>query len=175
MESGFLYDPANASLIAGLILLGLDIVVIGLSPVMFIAVGALLTSAALYATGWRPSLVETAAIVAGSSLLIAIVGRKPLQQFQNADIEEDKSSDLIGRDVTMTHEVTKTHGVVFWSGCGSVFFLVKPLINLLSSSFLNISYFMLSTFKSRSFENPILNLFSFEHLHTSLFKSIPHL
>jgi membrane protein implicated in regulation of membrane protease activity len=116
MESGFLYDPANASLIAGLILLGLDIVVIGLSPVMFIAVGALLTSAALYATGWRPSLVETAAIVAGASLFIAIVGKKPLQQFQNADVEEDKSSDLIGRDVTMTHEVTKTHGVVFWSG-----------------------------------------------------------
>ena len=66
METAFLYDPANASLIAGLILLGLDIVVIGLSPVMFVAVGALLTSAVLYATGWRPSLVETAAIVAGA-------------------------------------------------------------------------------------------------------------
>lgn len=116
METAFLYDPANASLIAGLILLGLDIVVIGLSPVMFVAVGALLTSAVLYATGWRPSLVETAAIVAGAGLLIAIVGRKPLQRFQNADIEEDKSSDLIGRDLTTTHEVTKRHGVVFWSG-----------------------------------------------------------
>lgn len=116
MDAALLYDPANASLIAGLILLGLDIVVIGLSPVMFMAVGALVTSAALYATGWRPSLVETAAIVAGVSLLIAIVGRTPLQRFQNADIEEDKSSDLIGRELTTTHEVTKTHGVVFWSG-----------------------------------------------------------
>ena len=116
METAFLYDPANASLIAGLILLGLDIVVIGLSPVMFVAVGALLTSAVLYATGWRPSLVETAAIVAGAGLLIAIVGRKPLQRFQNADVEEDKSSDLIGRELTTTHEVTKTRGVVFWSG-----------------------------------------------------------
>jgi membrane protein implicated in regulation of membrane protease activity len=48
--------------------------------------------------------------------LIAIVGRKPLQRFQNADIEEDKSSDLIGREVTTTQEVTKTHGVIFWSG-----------------------------------------------------------
>ena len=69
METAFLYDPANASLIAGLILLGLDIVVIGLSPVMFVAVGALLTSAVLYATGWRPPLVETAAIVAGAESL----------------------------------------------------------------------------------------------------------
>ncbi|MGD9540145.1 NfeD family protein [Methylocystis sp.] len=116
MEPAFLYDPANASLIAGLILLGLDIVVIGLSPVMFVAVGALLTSAVLYVSGWRPSLIETTAIVAGVSLLIAIVGRKPLQRFQNADIEEDKSSDLIGREVTTTHEVTKTRGVIFWSG-----------------------------------------------------------
>ena len=66
MEPAFFYDPANLSLIAGLALLGLDIVVIGLSPVMFVAVGALLTSALLYATGWRPALVETAAIVAGA-------------------------------------------------------------------------------------------------------------
>jgi membrane protein implicated in regulation of membrane protease activity len=116
MEPAFFYDPANVSLVAGLALLGLDIVVIGLSPVMFVAVGALLTSAVLYITGWRPSLIETTAIVAGASLMIAIVGRKPLQRFQNADIEEDKSSDLIGREVTLTHEVTKTRGTVFWSG-----------------------------------------------------------
>ena len=90
--------------------------VIGLSPVMFVAVGALLTSALLYATGWRPALVETAAIVAGASFLIAFFGKKPLQRFQSADVEEDRSSDLIGRELTTTHEVTKQSGVVFWSG-----------------------------------------------------------
>ncbi len=116
MEPAFFYDPANLSLIAGLALLGLDIVVIGLSPVMFVAVGALLTSALLYVTGWRPALVETAAIVAGVSFLIAFFGKKPLQRFQNADVEEDQSSDLIGRELTTTHEVTKTSGVVVWSG-----------------------------------------------------------
>lgn len=116
MEPAFFYDPANLSLIAGLALLGLDIVVVGLSPVMFVAVGALATSALLYVTGWRPPLMETTAIIAGASLVIAILGRKPLQRFQNADIEEDQSSDLIGRELTTTHEVTKTHGVVFWSG-----------------------------------------------------------
>ena len=116
MEPAFFYDPANLSLIAGLALLGLDIVVIGLSPVMFVAVGALLTSALLYVTGWRPALVETAAIVAGVSFLIAFFGKKPLQRFQSADVEEDQSSDLIGRELTTTHEVTKQSGVVFWSG-----------------------------------------------------------
>lgn len=116
MEPTFLYDPANLSLIVGLALLGLDIVVIGLSPVMFFALGSLAVSALLYATGWRPALIETAALAAGASLLIALVGRKPLQRFQNADVEEDRSSDLIGRELTTTHEVTKTGGRVYWSG-----------------------------------------------------------
>lgn len=116
MEPAFLYDPANASLVAGLALLGFDIVVIGLSPAMFVAVGALLASALLYASGWRPAPVETLALIAGASLLVALIGWRPLRRFQNADIEEDKSSDLIGRELVATHEVTKTHGTVFWSG-----------------------------------------------------------
>lgn len=116
MEPAFFYDPANVSLIVGLALLGLDIVVIGLSPAMFVAVGALVTSALLYASGWRPAPVETLALIAGASLLVALIGWRPLRRFQNADIEEDKSSDLIGRELIATHEVTKTHGTVFWSG-----------------------------------------------------------
>lgn len=116
MDPAFFTDPANLSLIVGLALLGFDIVVVGLSPVMFVAVGALATSAALYATGARPGLVETAAIAAGASLVIALIGRKPLQRFQSADVREDQSSDLIGRTLTTTHEVTKSGGRVHWSG-----------------------------------------------------------
>ncbi|MGJ0393194.1 MAG: NfeD family protein [Methylocystis sp.] len=116
MEPAFLTDSADASLIAGLALLGLDIIVIGLSPVMFVAVASLATSALLYASGARPDLIETLAIVAGSSLFIALIGRKPLQRFQNADVQEDQSSDLVGRELTTTHEVTKTSGRVHWSG-----------------------------------------------------------
>jgi membrane protein implicated in regulation of membrane protease activity len=116
MATTFLSDSANLSLIVGLALLGLDIIVIGLSPVIFVALGALATSAALYATGWRPTLVETAALAAAASLMIAIVGRRPLQSFQSADVQEDVSSDLIGRELVTTHEVTKTEGVVHWSG-----------------------------------------------------------
>ncbi|PPD43921.1 MAG: hypothetical protein CTY15_08780 [Methylocystis sp.] len=116
MEPAFLTDPANASLIAGLALLALDIGVIGLSPVMYVALGALLTSAGLYATGARPGLLETAAIAAGLSLVIAILGHKPLQRFQNADVQEDQSSDLIGRELVTTQEVTKAGGRVYWSG-----------------------------------------------------------
>lgn len=116
MDTAFLPDSAALSLIAGLALLGLDIVVIGLSPVMFLAIGALATSAALYATGLRPGPLETAAIAAGLSLLVALFGRKALQRFQAADVQEDRSSDLIGRELVTTHEVTKTSGRVHWSG-----------------------------------------------------------
>jgi membrane protein implicated in regulation of membrane protease activity len=116
MDTTIFSDPAVAALIAGLALLAADILVIGLSPVMFVAVGALATSALLYATGWRPSLIETAAIVAAVSLAVAFFGRRPLQKFQNADVEEDQSSDLIGRELVTTHEVTKRSGVVHWSG-----------------------------------------------------------
>ncbi|HEY8260709.1 MAG TPA: NfeD family protein [Methylosinus sp.] len=109
-------DPANISLVIGLALLALDIAVIGLSPLMFFALGALATSLLLYVTGFRPGLVETTALAAALSLAIALVGRKPLQRFQNADVEEDRSSDLIGRELTTTHEVTKSAGTVHWSG-----------------------------------------------------------
>jgi membrane protein implicated in regulation of membrane protease activity len=109
-------DPANLALVAGLALLALDIAVIGLSPLMFFALGALATSALLYLTGSRPGLLETTALAAAISLAIALFGRKPLQRFQNADVEEDRSSDLIGRELTTTHEVTTSGGTVRWSG-----------------------------------------------------------
>jgi inner membrane protein len=116
METITSLDSAALTLIVGLALFAFDTLVLGLSPVMFVAVAALATSAALFATGARPALVETAAAVAGLSVIIALVGRKPLQRFQNADVQEDQSSDLIGRVLTTTQEVTKDHGRVYWSG-----------------------------------------------------------
>lgn len=113
-------------LIAGLVLLGIDIFLIGLSPLMFVASAALVTSAMLYAfewkgsilslAGWTPGLLESLAFFAVVSLLIAVAGRRPLQAFQNANVQEDTSSDLIGREVVTTQEVSKTDGWVTWSG-----------------------------------------------------------
>ncbi len=116
MEPALFTDPANVTLIVGLALLGLDIAVIGLSPIMFVALGSLVTSAALYVSGARPGLVETAAIAAALSVAVALLGRKPLQQFQSAGVKEDQSSDLIGRELTATDDVTKESGRVHWSG-----------------------------------------------------------
>lgn len=113
-------------LVAGLFLLGADIFIIGLSPLMFVAAGSLVTSAILWIiglkggllslSGWTPGLLESLAFCAVVSLLIAIAGRRPLQAFQNANIQEDNSSDLIGRELVTTQDVTKTDGWVYWSG-----------------------------------------------------------
>jgi membrane protein implicated in regulation of membrane protease activity len=123
---GIFGQPALLFLIAGLLLLGFDIFVLGLSPLLFVAAGALATGGVLYAaswkggilsvTGWNPGFLEALALCAVISLVFAIFGRRPLQKFQNANIREDKSSDLIGREVVTTQEVTKTEGFVYWSG-----------------------------------------------------------
>ncbi|HXW71237.1 MAG TPA: NfeD family protein [Methylocella sp.] len=119
-------DSAQLYLVAGLLLLGIDIFIVGLSPLMFVAAGALATSALLYISGWKGgilhligwdlSLVASLAVWALLSLLFALLGRRPLQAFQNAQVCEDESSDLIGREVMTTHEVTKTGGFIDWSG-----------------------------------------------------------
>ncbi len=109
-------NPVIVYLIAGLALLGLDMLLVGLSPLMFVAVGAIVTSGLLYATGWNPGGLEVLAIFAVTSLLLAVVGWKPLQAFQNSNVHEDNSSDLIGRELVTTQEVTKTAGSVEWSG-----------------------------------------------------------
>jgi membrane protein implicated in regulation of membrane protease activity len=93
---------------------------------MFVAAGALVTSGILYVSGWKtgilyvigrhPGVIEPLALCAVISLLIALIGRGPLQRFQSSNVQEDKSSDLIGRELVTTHEVTKTGGCVYWSG-----------------------------------------------------------
>lgn len=123
---GIVDHPAPLFLIAGLLLFGMDILVFGVSPLLFVAAGALATGGILYAAswkggflslaGWNPGFVEALALCAVISLAFAIFGRRPLQKFQNANIREDYCSDLIGREVVTTQEVTKTEGFVYWSG-----------------------------------------------------------
>jgi membrane protein implicated in regulation of membrane protease activity len=123
---GIVDNPAIVFVVAGLIAFGIDIFVVGLSPLMFVAAGALATgillyfaswqSSILYLAGWHPGFLEALALCAALSLALAVVGKRPLQRFQNANIREDQSSDLIGRELVTTQDVTKTEGWVFWSG-----------------------------------------------------------
>ncbi|HTV33937.1 MAG TPA: NfeD family protein [Methylocella sp.] len=121
-----LSNPAELFLVAGLALLGIDVFLIGLSPLMIVAIGALATSGILYLSrwksgalhvlGWQPDLLEGLAIWGVISLLIALMGWRSLQRFQNSNVQEDQSSDLIGRELVTTHDLSKTEGYVYWSG-----------------------------------------------------------
>jgi membrane protein implicated in regulation of membrane protease activity len=118
--------PAVIFLIVGLVLFGMDIFVIGLSPLLFVAAGALVTSAIVFVAGWGGGILhlagwtlgylEAGAIWAILSVLIALVGRGRLEAFQSAGIEDDRSSDLIGREMVTTEEITKTAGWISFSG-----------------------------------------------------------
>jgi inner membrane protein len=70
----------------------------------------------IYVGGWKPGPVQALALCGVISLLVAIMGRRPLQSFQNSNIREDNSSDLIGHELVTTQEVTKTDGWVEWCG-----------------------------------------------------------
>jgi membrane protein implicated in regulation of membrane protease activity len=123
---GIVDNPAILFLVAGLIVFGIDVFVVGVSPLIFVAAGALATgitlylaswkSGILYLTGWHPGFLEALALCAALSLALAVAGKRPLQRFQNANIREDQSSDLIGRELVTTQDITKTEGSVYWSG-----------------------------------------------------------
>jgi len=123
---GIVDNPGIVFVVAGLIILGIDIFVVGISPLIFVAGGALATgtilclaswkSGILYLAGWHPGFLEALALCALLSLALAVVGKWPLQRFQNANIREDQSSDLIGRELVTTQDVTKTDGFIYWSG-----------------------------------------------------------
>ncbi len=111
-----LSNPVIFYLVAGLIILGVDIFLIGLSPLAFVGVGAVLTAGILYYGSFSLNLLEALALCAFVSLLLALVGYGPLRRFQNSNVREDDSSDLIGREVVTTTEVSKTGGNLDWSG-----------------------------------------------------------
>ena len=111
-----LSNPVIFYLVAGLIIIGFDIFMIGLSPLVFLGIGAVLTSGILYYGGYSLTMLEALALCAVVSLLLALVGYGPLRRFQNSNVRDDDSSDLIGRELVTTQEVTKAGGSVDWSG-----------------------------------------------------------
>ena len=103
-------------LIAGLILIAIDIFLAGLSPLMFIAAGALLTSAVLY-FGWlETDLLGALLLCVVLSVLSASLGWYPLNRLQKAMGSGPVGSDLVGRELDTTAEVGKRSGTIRWSG-----------------------------------------------------------
>ena len=101
--------------IAGLCLV-LELGALGMSgPLLFIALGSLLSgllvSLGLIA-GWEAEMVAVGVLTSLSAALLW----KPLKRFQNAKVEPDVSSDMIGRSLPVSWVVTRDQGRVRHSG-----------------------------------------------------------
>lgn len=111
-----LQDRATLFLVVGLILISVDLFVVGISPLMFIAVGTLLTSAILW-TGWLDGgLLQALLLAALMSIVVAVVGWGPLRWMQGRMSADPVGSDLAGRRLDTTAPVDRKGGTIRWSG-----------------------------------------------------------
>jgi len=101
--------------IAGLCLV-LELGALGMSgPLLFIAIGSALTGVLVslgIVSGWEIEMVAVGIITVISAALLW----KPLKRFQNAKIEPDTSSDMVGRSLPVSVAISRDQGRVSYSG-----------------------------------------------------------
>jgi inner membrane protein len=101
--------------VAGILLL-LELGVLGISgPLLFVALACIATGLLItlgIISGWNIEFL----MVGVFSAVIAMALWKPLKKFQNAASAPDTSSDMIGRELLVTHEITRDQGRVSYSG-----------------------------------------------------------
>ncbi len=102
-------------LIAGLsFIIELSIMGFG-SPLLFFAIASVLTGLLIslgLISGWEVEVL----VVGVFSLISAWLLWKPLKRFQNSSNGSDTSSDMIGRQVSTSSEVTVNGGSIRFSG-----------------------------------------------------------
>jgi len=103
------YFVAGISLIIELTITGLS------GPLLFVAFASLLTGLSIdlgLISGW-----ETEIFVLGVlSAVITLVLWKPFKNFQNDSDGSDSSSDMIGKQVPVSAEITAASGCIRYSG-----------------------------------------------------------
>ncbi len=101
--------------IAGVCLV-LELSVLGMSgPLLFLALGCLLTGSLVslgVIAGWEIEVLSVGILAALSAALLW----KPLKKFQNSGVGRDTSSDMIGKILPVTQEITRDQGAVSYSG-----------------------------------------------------------
>ena len=105
----FFYVLAGTSFILELSLLGLS------GPLLFFAIASLVT-ALLISVGLISGWEEEILVVGALTVLIALLLWKPLKKFQNSGGGADTSSDMIGREVKVSKDITAEEGAIRYSG-----------------------------------------------------------
>jgi len=105
----FFYVLAGTSFILELSLLGLS------GPLLFFAIASLVTALLISVgliSGWEVEIL----VVGVLTVLIALLLWKPLKKFQNSGGGADTSSDMIGRMITASEDITAEGGTIRYSG-----------------------------------------------------------
>jgi inner membrane protein len=105
----FFYTLAGLSFIVELTLMGLS------GPLLFFAIGSFITAILINVgliAGWEIEIFVLGVLTG----LITMALWKPLKNFQNSGGGADSSSDMIGRQVAASTEITATGGSVRYSG-----------------------------------------------------------
>lgn len=112
----FIQNPSHLFYtITGVCLL-LELSVLGMSgPLLFLSLGSLLTGVAISLgaiNGWEMAILSLGLLTAASALFLW----KPFKRFQNSAAAANNSSDMIGRILPVTQQVTLEQGSVAYSG-----------------------------------------------------------
>ena len=105
----FFYLLAGISFIVELTLIGLG------GPLLFFAIASFVTGVLInigVLSGWEMEIFALGVLTAVTTLLIW----KPLKKFQNSGGGADTSSDMIGREVPASSEITSGKGTIRYSG-----------------------------------------------------------
>jgi inner membrane protein len=105
----FFYLLAGISFILELALLGLG------GPLLFFAIASFITGILIsvgLVSGWELEIFVLGLLTA----VIALLLWKPLKQFQNSGGGADTSSEMIGRQVSASSEITVAGGRIRYSG-----------------------------------------------------------
>jgi membrane protein implicated in regulation of membrane protease activity len=102
-------------LIAGVSFI-IELTVLGLSgPLLFFAMASVITGVLVHInvlSGWESEVLSVGVLTA----LIVLILWKPMKQFQNSGDGADTSSDMIGKQVPSTSEITRVAGKIRFSG-----------------------------------------------------------
>jgi len=105
----FFYVVAGVSFIVELTILGLG------GPLLFFAIASFITGVLInlgVLSGWEMEIFALGVLTALTTLLLW----KPLKNFQNSGDGTDTSSDMIGKEVPASSEITASGGTIRYSG-----------------------------------------------------------
>ena len=102
-------------LIAGVSFI-IELTVLGMTgPLLFFAIASVFTGILIHlniVSSWESEVLSVGVLTA----IIATLLWKPMKQFQNAGSGTDTSSDMIGKRVPSSSEITHTKGHIRFSG-----------------------------------------------------------